>query len=97
ADAFLYTGKIYEYLTSGRPILAILDAGPAAALLRESGDRAVFASTDVEGVAAWLGAALRSWRSGTYRSQVPDGLPSAWDRQFLATRAAEMLSRIVDA
>jgi glycosyltransferase involved in cell wall biosynthesis len=97
ADAFLYTGKIYEYLTSGRPILAILDAGPAASLLRESGHRGVFASAEVEGVAAWLGHALGSWRAGSYHPDIPDALQSAWDRQFLAARAAEMLSRIVDA
>lgn len=97
ADAFLYTGKIYEYLTSGRPILAVLDPGPAAALLRESGHPAVFPSSDPAGVASWLRTALHSRRPGTDSEVAPDGVPSAWNRQFLATQAAEMLSRIVDA
>lgn len=98
ADRVLYTGKIYEYLTSGRPVLAVLDEGPAAELLRSAGLEAPFSSGDAAGVAAWLADAVRSWREGGRPSvAVPEGLRRGWDRQFLAVRAAEILSQVVDA
>jgi glycosyltransferase involved in cell wall biosynthesis len=98
ADRVLYTGKIYEYLTSGRPVLAVLDEGPAAELLRRAGRQAPFSAGDAEGVATWLGDAVRSWHAGNRPSvTVPEGLQKGWERQFLATRAAEILSRVVDA
>lgn len=99
ADAMLYTGKIYEYLTSGRPILGILDDGPAADLLRQAGRSVLLGSADVGGVAAWVRASVEAWRTGkgTPLAGLPERLRGAWERQFLATQAAEILSRIVDA
>ena len=45
ADAF-FTGKIFEYMNTGRPVIAVLPAGAAAGLVRESriGDVADFDS-----------------------------------------------------
>jgi len=97
ADALLYTGKIYEYLTSGRPVLAILDEGPAADLLRRTGQTPL-ASGDAAGVAGWLEAAVRSRREGNPPPvSVPEGARAGWERQYLAGQAAEILSQIVDA
>ena len=98
ADALLYTGKIYEYLTSGRPVLAVLDAGPAAELLRRAGHEAVYGSSDAAGVADWIARSWRLWQAGGLRPvDPPEGLRGAWERQVLAGRAAEIVSRIVDA
>lgn len=98
ADSLLYTGKIYEYLTSGRPVLAVLDEGPAAELLRAAGGDRVFASGDAAGVAGWIEAAVRSWRGGARPSvSPPEDLRRGWERQFLAVQASKILSGIVDA
>src|SRR5439155_25481769 len=55
---FLVTGKVYEYLASRRPIVAVApSSGSVAALLRATGG-AVFADADVESCAAALEQAL---------------------------------------
>ncbi len=93
ADSLLYTGKLYEYLSSGRPVLGILDEGPAAGLIRESGAGPVISPGDVEGAArallGWLGAA----RAGEALSvRVDPALLEGWERRNLAARAGNILS-----
>jgi len=97
ADALLYTGKIYEYLTSGRPILAILDEGPAADLLRRSGHPSPLRPDDAAGAAAWIETAARTGAHALPVPRPPEPLREGWERQKLAAQAAEMLSRIVDS
>jgi len=97
ADALLYTGKIYEYLTSGRPVLAIVDSGPAARLLHEDARHTVLYAEDVDGAAAAIRRMVRDWRGRKGPVEEPPKTPRrAWERQFLASQAAEMLSQIVD-
>lgn len=98
-DALVYTGKIYEYLTSRRPVLAILDAGPAADLLRAArvGPPPV-APGDVAGAAAALRvliAASREPGHGPGRAAPPPVPPAlAPTRQEIAARAASLLAEI---
>jgi glycosyltransferase involved in cell wall biosynthesis len=95
ADSLLYTGKIYEYATSGRPILAVVDEGPAADLLRAAGQNAVIPSNDANQVAALLRGWVAAWRRGERPSpSPPSALRVTWERHYVAARAAEMLSKI---
>ena len=95
ADALLYTGKIYEYLSSGRPVLAIADQGPATQLIRSTGAGIVIRPGDVEGVAKALHEWLRAWRQGKDLStQLPFDLLSVWERRNLAHQASRILSEI---
>src|SRR6185295_8134517 len=64
ADSVLYTGKIYEYLTSGRPVLGILDSGPAADVILEAGAGAVVRPGEVASTAQAIEGLLRSFRAG---------------------------------
>jgi glycosyltransferase involved in cell wall biosynthesis len=95
ADSLLYTGKIYEYLTSGRPVLAILDEGPAADLIRSSRAGIVVRPGDVPGTLS----ALREWLAA-FRSGRELALPIsptqivAWERQRMAAQSAKILSEI---
>ncbi len=95
ADALLYTGKIYEYLSSGRPVLAILDQGPAADLIRSAGAGHVVLPGDVEGAASTLLTWLRLSRAGVSLStKVPATLLEAWERRNMASLASVLLSEI---
>lgn len=95
ADSLLYTGKIYEYLSSGRPVLGIVDEGPAAELIREANAGVVLASGDVNGVARAVADWLRAWRSGVDLSFRPtQEFLSRWERRDLAEKAASILSDI---
>lgn len=95
ADSLLYTGKIYEYLTSGRPVLGIADEGPAASLIRETRAGPVLGSGDVDGVARSLKEWLRAWRGGADLTiRVPDAVSAPWERRLASARAASILTEI---
>jgi glycosyltransferase involved in cell wall biosynthesis len=98
ADSLLYTGKLYEYLSSGRPVLAILDGGPAADLIRSTGAGVVIRPGDPEGVASTLLEWLEAWRAGKGLStHVSPALLERWERRNLAARASKILSEIASA
>jgi glycosyltransferase involved in cell wall biosynthesis len=95
ADSLLYTGKLYEYLSSGRPVLAILDEGPAAELIRSTGAGAVIRPGDAEGAASTLLGWLQAWRAGkSLSAPVSPALLDRWERRNLAAQASEILSEI---
>ena len=98
ADSLLYTGKVYEYLSSGRPVLAILDEGPAAALIRSAGAGRVLAPGDVEGTVSALLEWLGAFRAGTDLStRISKPLLDRWERRNLAVQASRILSEIASA
>ena len=95
ADALLYTGKIYEYVTSGRPVLGILDPGPGADLLRASGAGPVCSAHDVACAAEALGRWISEWRRGGSLPAVPPKLRDAdLERSAIAGRVADLLSML---
>jgi glycosyltransferase involved in cell wall biosynthesis len=61
----ILTGKIYEYLASGRPVLGIgPPEGDAALVLRQSGAGVMVHWDDLEGLIDHLRAFYEAWRSG---------------------------------
>ncbi len=84
ADAGMITGKLYEYLASGRPTLSVGPVGgDAAALLDETGGGRLFARDDAAGIAAEIARHYRAWASGT-----PVG-GASWDAVAPYTRQAQ--------
>ncbi len=76
------SGKVFEYIAAGRPILAVVPPdGAAADLVRETGSGVVVAPDDVDGIRAALVELHARFADG--------GLPSV----ELATRDEERLSR----
>ncbi len=53
------TGKLYEYMAAGRPIIALAEGTEAARIIRETGVGVVTAQDDVSDIVAALRAALR--------------------------------------
>jgi len=90
------SGKVFEYLAAGRPILAVVPPdGAAAELIRETGSGIVVAPDDVEGI----GAALRELHAQFLDGGVPAVDLSESDRDRLSRRAraeetAELLQEI---
>jgi hypothetical protein len=56
--------KLYEYLASGRPILAIAEEGETADVIRRSGAGAFAIATDEEAIIAALATVMRMARDG---------------------------------
>lgn len=61
------TGKLFEYLASGRPIIAIADKNEAAAIVEATGTGVLIAPADVDGIAAMLREAATSGLDRHYR------------------------------
>ena len=91
------SGKVFEYLAAGRPILAVVPPdGAAAELIRETGAGVVVAPDDVEGIAA----ALRELNARFLDGGLRGAELSQADRERLSRRArveetAELLRAIV--
>jgi glycosyltransferase involved in cell wall biosynthesis len=77
----IVTGKLFEYLTAGKPILTLAGDNEAARIVRETGAGDVVAPDDVDGIVAALARVAN--RSLTY---APHGL-----EQFTYEAAAEVL------
>ncbi|HEU4333196.1 MAG TPA: glycosyltransferase [Candidatus Eisenbacteria bacterium] len=96
ADSLLYTGKIYEYLSSGRPVVAILDEGPAASLLRRSGRGVACRAGDAGSVQAAIGALLSAWEVGAAApGSPPPPLAGELERADMAAKAADLLDGLL--
>jgi glycosyltransferase involved in cell wall biosynthesis len=84
-------GKLFEYLASRRPILAVVPPGPAADLVRATRAGEVVAPHD----AAGLAAVLERWLvDGPPASQVQDQDLAAYARPALAARLAALLDEL---
>lgn len=90
ARATIVPGKTYEYLASGRPLLAAVPEGDARDLVRAAGAGSVCDPDDVEGMAAIIRERLRE---GRMPSRTPD--VTAYEYRELARRAASLLDDLV--
>jgi glycosyltransferase involved in cell wall biosynthesis len=94
AEGSLITpGKIFEYLASRRPILAVVPEGPAAELMRTTGAGEVVHPDDVAGLAEVLG---RWVAQRPPPSRVPDAVLAPYARPALAGRLATLLGGLAD-
>ena len=83
------SGKVYEYLASERPVLALVPPeGAAAELLRETGAAWIADPDDPEAILAGLRAARDAWADGSLAERTLDPVWRA--RLDRRTRAVEM-------
>jgi glycosyltransferase involved in cell wall biosynthesis len=89
------SGKVFEYVAVGRPILAAVPLdGAAAALIRETGAGVVAAPDDPGAIRAALGELHRRWQEGGLADVE---LPPEWhDRLSRRTRVEEMAAVLRD-
>lgn len=87
------TGKLYEYLFSGRPIIALADGNEAARIVTETGTGVAVPPHDVEAITAALASALSGELGRVYR---PHGL-EPYRYPAPAERMAEAIERAIAA
>jgi glycosyltransferase involved in cell wall biosynthesis len=90
--AGLVPGKTYEYLRSGRPILAAVPEGDARDLLVQAPSTELVAPDDVEGMVTAIERRIREWQRGVDRG----GAESTLLEQFEQPRLAHRLARLFD-
>jgi glycosyltransferase involved in cell wall biosynthesis len=83
--------KLFEYLASGKPILAILPHGEAARLLRQFLPDGHFLPRDINGIAGWLADRLRTDSASPAVRPSYDGLEE-FSRPAQAGRLADVLN-----
>jgi glycosyltransferase involved in cell wall biosynthesis len=82
------TGKLYDYLAAGRPILALARGNVAARIVQETGTGVVVAPEDVGGITRALGAVADGALASAYE---PRGL-----ERYVYPRPAEELAELVE-
>ncbi len=85
------TGKIYEYIAAGRPIVALAEGNEAARIVAETNTGVLVAPQDVDAISRALGAAI----SGELeRAYAPRGI-ERFSHPLLAERMAVLAERAV--
>lgn len=91
------TGKIYEYLASRKPILALVPAGAAADLVNEAKAGIVVPPDDIPAIAAQLGNAYRLWQQGQLSITPNDQVIARFDCRQLTSHLAMLLNETLVA
>jgi len=95
-SAGIVTGKIYEYLASGRPILALGEpGGEADNLLTEAGAGSLLDYEDAEAVEQAIGQAYAAWERGEAVSGASPERLASYSRKSQAAALASLLDRVV--
>jgi glycosyltransferase involved in cell wall biosynthesis len=90
-------GKTYEYLASGRPMLAALPQGDARDLIAKSPRAFVADACDDTAIAGRLIELHARWRDGEFREPAPAPGCEAYERRALAGALAAFLRGVVAA
>jgi glycosyltransferase involved in cell wall biosynthesis len=88
-------GKTYEYLASGRPILAAVPDGDARDLLEEAGTAFLTRPRDVESMMAVVGDLVERKRRGDRPPVLREDAVAPYDRRRLTRRLAELFDEVV--
>jgi len=94
--AHVYSGKIFEMLRTGVPILAITRPdGAVAKLIKETNAGFSIAQDNPEAAAAVLKTLFDKWRNGQCPAAPDEAAVNAWSREALAHRLSDTLDEII--
>lgn len=93
-SAQISTSKLFEYMGTGRPILALVPPGEAADALARYRAAAVVSPADVGAVAEALRALYQAWTAGTL-PRPDEAYLARHDRQTLAHEMGALLDGVV--
>ncbi len=95
-EAF-YLGKIFEYMRTGRPILAVVpEKGAASRLVRESATGCVSDSTDVSGTAENILKLYSDWLQGKNSLSPNRKLIESFERKVLTENLAKVFEKAME-
>ena len=91
----VYTGKIFEYLRSGRPILALAPKGGVVdQVLRESGHGQAFLSTQTDKIKKMIWQEYQKWRAGEQSELLHSPHIEKFERKVLTKRLAQIFNSV---
>lgn len=91
----IMTGKLFEYLASGRPVLGIGPPdGDAGAVLDETEAGSMYTHQDVESVGAYVLQQYEAWASGRPLQGADPDVAAPFSRRKQAEQLASLLSEV---
>lgn len=94
SDAF-YTGKIFEYMNTGRPVLAVLpENGAAADLVRESKIGVVAHTENVEAIKTAIKGYYDKWLEGRLDFEPDRSVIERFERKELTKALAQVFDKL---
>ncbi|RMH01178.1 MAG: glycosyltransferase [Chloroflexi bacterium] len=91
------TGKIFEYLAAGKPILALVPPGAAADLLNEVGVGYIVPPDDPDAIAKAIADLYSAWQHGRLTVSPDQAVVARYDRRRLAGQLAKILDDISES
>ena len=95
--ATIIPGKTYEYLASGRPILAAVPDGDARDILEHAANAAIVRPDDIEGIAAAIRMAFDRLRAGILPQPPDPAVVGQFEYGKLAADLAGVFDAVLDA
>ncbi len=92
--ARIIPGKTYEYMATGRPILAAVPDGDAREFLSKSGSALICRPDDVPAMARILDRVYEAWLKGEPVAK-PTAFASQFDRKNLVSELAQAFDRVL--
>lgn len=89
------TGKVFEYLAAGKPVLALVPEGAASKLLTDARVGVTVAPTDIEAIAEQLHVLYQRHRQHTLAINPDWDVIRRFDRRRLTAQLAEMLNELM--
>jgi glycosyltransferase involved in cell wall biosynthesis len=89
-------GKTYEYMASGRPILAAVPDGDARDYLRSSGTALICRPDDVSGMIRVLDSAYTAWKSGKNVATRENDSIAQFERRNLTHALARAFESVIE-
>jgi glycosyltransferase involved in cell wall biosynthesis len=90
-------GKTYEYLASGRPILAAIPDGDAREILHAAGNAVICWPDDVAGMVDGLRAQIQQWSEGRPAPAPAPEVLARFERRKLTEDLARALDDVLDS
>ncbi len=97
STAGIVTGKIYEYLRAGRPVLGLGDPeGESSSILRDTGAGSMFDYDDLDAIAQELDRHYAAWSAGSPLGGASPGAVAPYSRREQTRQLASLLDGILD-
>lgn len=90
----IVTGKLFEYMASGKPVISVCYTdGDAAKILSEYESSGIFAFGDAEKIAEYIALAVKAKEDGSYHTKfaVNTDAATAYSRRKLCKKVADLI------
>ena len=92
----ILTGKLFEYIGAGHPIIALAPEGDAAKLIKKNGLGIVIPPKNVEKIKNELKHLIKNYEKGKSRSQPNINVMNQFKRKTLTAKLADLLEKTVE-